>query len=49
MRVAVAQFATSLNVQDNLETCIRMINEAASCKPSLIAVSRPDWILVWLI
>lgn len=38
MRVAVAQFATSLNVQENLATCIRMINEAATCKPSLIVL-----------
>ena len=36
MRVAVTQFATSLNVQENLATCIRMIAEAATCKPSLI-------------
>lgn len=36
MRVAVSQFATSLNVQENLATCIRMINQAAVCKPSLI-------------
>jgi len=38
MRVAVTQFATSLNVQENLATCIRMINEAAVCKPSLIVL-----------
>jgi len=38
MRVAVAQFATSLNIQENLATCIRMINEAATCKPSLIVL-----------
>lgn len=36
MRVAVSQFATSLNTQKNLATCIRMINEAAECRPSLI-------------
>ncbi|MBL4898979.1 MAG: carbon-nitrogen hydrolase [Colwellia sp.] len=36
MRVAVSQFATSLNVQENLATCIRVINEAAMCEPSLI-------------
>lgn len=36
MRVAVTQFATSLSVQENLATCIRMINEAAECKPLLI-------------
>ncbi len=38
MRVAVTQFATSLNVQENLATCIRMIAEAATCKPSLIVL-----------
>ncbi len=38
MRVAVSQFATSLNVQENLATCIRMINEAAVCEPSLIVL-----------
>lgn len=38
MRVAVSQFATTLNVQDNLETCIRMINQAAVCKPDLIVL-----------
>jgi len=36
MRVAVSQFATSSNVQENLATCLRMINEMAVCKPSLI-------------
>ncbi len=38
MRVAVAQFATSLNVQENLASCIRMIKEAAVCEPSLIVL-----------
>jgi predicted amidohydrolase len=38
MRVAVSQFATSSNVQENLATCIRMINEAAACKPDLIVL-----------
>lgn len=38
MRVAVTQFATSLNVQENLATCIRMIKEAATCEPSLIVL-----------
>jgi len=36
MRVAIAQFATSLNVQKNLAACIRMIDEAAVCGPDLI-------------
>ena len=38
MRVAVTQFATSSSVQKNLATCIRMITEAAACKPSLIVL-----------
>lgn len=36
MRVAVSQFATSINVHENLASCIRVINEAAVCQPSLI-------------
>tara|TARA_R110002167_G_scaffold34573_2_gene110385 strand:- start:31689 stop:33539 length:1851 start_codon:yes stop_codon:yes gene_type:complete len=38
MRVAVSQFATTSNAQENLATCISMINEAAMCKPSLIVL-----------
>ena len=38
MRVAVSQFATSSNLQENLASCIRLINEAASCKPDLIVL-----------
>ena len=38
MRVAVSQFATSSNLQENLVSCIRMINEASSCKPALIVL-----------
>jgi len=38
MRVAVSQFATSLNAQENLATCVRMINEAAVCEPCLIVL-----------
>ncbi|MBL4764794.1 MAG: carbon-nitrogen hydrolase [Colwellia sp.] len=38
MRVAVCQFATSLDVQENLATCIRMINEAAACKPAVLVL-----------
>jgi len=38
MRVAVTQFATSTSVQNNLTTCIRMIDEAAICKPLLIVL-----------
>lgn len=38
MRVAVVQFASSSNTHQNLENCIRMINEAAACKPSFIVL-----------
>jgi len=41
MRVAVSQFASSSNTQENLATCIRMINEVAVCNPSLIVL--PDF------
>lgn len=40
MRVAVTQFATSLECQDNLLTCIRIINKAAICKPDLIILPQ---------
>jgi len=36
MRVAVSQFATSSNVQENLSTCIRMIKKVSVCEPTLI-------------
>jgi predicted amidohydrolase len=38
MRVAVAQFATKSNFKENLTSCINMINEAATCKPSIIVL-----------
>jgi len=38
MRVAVTQFATSSNTQENLASCIRIINEVAVCEPSLIVL-----------
>jgi len=38
MRVVVSQFATSLNTQENLATCVRMINEAVVCEPCLIVL-----------
>jgi predicted amidohydrolase len=38
MRVTVSQFATALNVQENLASCVRMINQAAVCQPSLIVL-----------
>jgi predicted amidohydrolase len=36
MRVAVAQFATSFNVEENLITCLRIIEEVATRTPQLI-------------
>lgn len=38
MRVAVSQFATTINCQENLATCLRMINETAACKPAIIVL-----------
>jgi predicted amidohydrolase len=38
MRVAVSQFTTTANHQENLANCISMINEAAACKPSVIVL-----------
>jgi predicted amidohydrolase len=38
MRVAVSQFATSSNYQENLATCVRMISKAAVCQPSIIVL-----------
>ncbi len=38
MRVAVSQFATTSNHQENLASCIRNIKEAATCQPSLIVL-----------
>jgi len=49
MRVAVAQFATSVNTQENLASCIRMINEAARCKPSLIVLPEFCNTLPWYV
>ncbi|KXI30456.1 nitrilase-related carbon-nitrogen hydrolase [Paraglaciecola hydrolytica] len=42
IRVAAAQFAVTNNVQDNLKTCVRMIQEAAKCSPDLIVL--PEFI-----
>lgn len=38
MRVAVSQFATTSNTQENLATCLRMIDEVAECQPTLIVL-----------
>lgn len=49
MRVAVSQFATSLNVQENLASCIRIINTAAGCEPSLIVLPEFCNTLPWYV
>lgn len=38
MRVAIAQFSTSLNTQENLAKCLRIIKEAATCRPELLVL-----------
>lgn len=38
MRVAVAQFATTFNSQENLTTCLEMINQAAHNQPTIIVL-----------
>ena len=38
IRVAAAQFAVSNNVEHNLQTCVRMIQQAAQCQPDLIVL-----------
>ena len=47
MRVAISQFATTLNTQENLASCLRMINEAATCKPFLIILPEYCNALSW--
>ena len=38
MRVAVAQFAVGPNVDDNLNTCLRALDEAAAVRPDLVVL-----------
>ena len=38
MRIAVTQFSTSKQLSDNLDSCCRVINKAATCQPSLIVL-----------
>lgn len=38
MRVAISQFTTTSNVQENIASCVAMINDIAVCKPSLIVL-----------
>ncbi|WNC72164.1 carbon-nitrogen hydrolase family protein [Thalassotalea psychrophila] len=47
MRVSVLQFATTLSVSDNLNTCLRMIEEASSCAPELMVLPEFCNALSW--
>jgi predicted amidohydrolase len=47
MRVVVSQFATSLNTQENLASCLRVISNAASCQPDLILLPEFCNTLSW--
>lgn len=38
IRVAAAQFGVTEDVQANLRTCLRMINQAAQCRPDVIVL-----------
>ena len=38
MRIAVAQFAVGTDVQSNLQTCLRMLDQAGQCQPDLIVL-----------
>ncbi|TYK66926.1 carbon-nitrogen hydrolase family protein [Colwellia echini] len=38
MRVAVSQFASSANTQQNLANCLRIIAKTAECKPDIIVL-----------
>lgn len=37
-KVAAVQFGTSTNVEENLKTCLRMIDEAGKCAPNFIVL-----------
>lgn len=47
IRVAAAQFASGIDVDENLQTCLRMIDEAAEHRPNLIVLpefcNRLSW------
>ena len=47
MRVAVAQFGVGLDVDDNLTTCLRMLDAAAAADPDLVVLpefcNHPSW------
>lgn len=47
LRVAAAQFATTLDVAENLATCLRMIDQAAECQPNLIVLPEFCNALSW--
>ena len=47
MRVAVAQFAVGPDIEANLATCLRMLDEAAMSRPDLVVLpefcNHPSW------
>jgi predicted amidohydrolase len=47
LRVAAAQFASTLDVAENLATCLRMIDQAAECKPQVIVLPEFCNALSW--
>jgi predicted amidohydrolase len=47
LRVAAAQFATTLDVNENLQTCLRMIDQTAECKPQIIVLPEFCNALSW--
>ncbi|QBY04542.1 carbon-nitrogen hydrolase family protein [Thalassotalea sp. HSM 43] len=47
MRVAALQFASTLDVEDNLQTCLQMIDKAAVCQPDLMVLPEFCNALSW--
>ncbi len=38
IRVAAAQFATGIDIESNLQTCLRMIDSASECQPDILVL-----------
>ncbi|WP_185962632.1 carbon-nitrogen hydrolase family protein [Thalassomonas sp. M1454] len=47
LRVAVLQFASTLNVEENLDTCLRMLAKGAEVKPNLMVMPEFCNALSW--
>ena len=47
LRVAVLQFASTLNVEENLSTCLRMLAQGAEVKPNLMVMPEFCNALSW--